>query len=58
MTATPFAPKKQDNVTELFTNIATVKRNGLKLSTVLDERAEGPSAKSIITALLKPEPSE
>ena len=25
MTATPFAPKKQDNVTELFTNIATVK---------------------------------
>jgi serine/threonine protein kinase len=27
MTATPFAPKKQDNVTELFTNIATVKVN-------------------------------
>ena len=30
MTAAPFVLKKQDNVNELFTNIGTVKRNGLK----------------------------
>uniref|UniRef100_A0A7S0SWA7 cGMP-dependent protein kinase n=1 Tax=Chromulina nebulosa TaxID=96789 RepID=A0A7S0SWA7_9STRA len=55
---TPFVPKRADNVTELFTNIALVKKNGLQLSPQLDERAGNPDARSLISLLLAPEPSE
>jgi serine/threonine protein kinase len=58
MTGTPFAPSKADNVTELFTNIATVKKSGLNLPTELDESAEPLPARELLTALLQPEPSE
>eukprot|EP01035_Chromulina_nebulosa_P017321 gene17321-22862_t len=55
---TPFVPKRADNVTELFTNIALVKKNGLQLSSQLDERAGNADARSLISLLLAPEPSE
>lgn len=54
MCITPFAPKRQDNVTELFTNIAMVKKNGLKLDKRLDRK--GDAVKSLIIQLLSPEP--
>jgi serine/threonine protein kinase len=55
---TPFAPKRPENVTELFTNIAMVKKNGLVLSSELDEVTGGMEARSLVTALLKPSPNE
>ena len=74
MTATPFAPAKPDNVTELFTNIATVKvmailsylglilfcpqKSGLNLPIELDVCSDPLPARSLISALLQPEPSE
>lgn len=59
MGRTPFAPRKQDNITELFTNIAMAKKNGLLLSTRIDDRAgRTPYARDIITQLLKPEPTD
>jgi serine/threonine protein kinase len=53
---TPFAPKKADNVTELFTNIAMVKKNGLKLMPRLAQK--DAQANSLVQMLLKAEPVE
>jgi serine/threonine protein kinase len=53
---TPFAPKRSDNVTELFTNIAMVKKNGLKLMPKLMEK--DALANNLVQLLLKPEPTE
>ena len=59
MGRTPFAPRKPDNITELFTNIAMAKKNGLLLSTRIDDRAGKSShARDLITQLLKPEPTD
>ena len=58
MACTPFTPKRQGDMTELFTNIATVKRNGLRLSPEIQNKPHGPQAAALITQLLKPEPSE
>jgi len=59
MGKTPFAPRRPENITELFTNIAMVKKNGLLLSPRIDEKAGGSSdARDLITRLLKPESSE
>lgn len=59
MGRTPFAPKKPDNITELFTNIAMAKKNGLLLSTRIDDRAgKNSHARELITQLLKPEPTD
>ena len=58
MASTPFAPKKADNVTELFTNIAMVTKSGLHLSSRLDNKTRDPEVRSIISQLLKAEPSE
>ena len=46
MASTPFAPKKADNVTELFTNIAMVTKSGLHLSSRLDNKV-GPCPAAI-----------
>jgi cGMP-dependent protein kinase len=53
---TPFAPKRPDNITELFTNIGMVKRHGLKLNQKVIDR--DPPAASLVEALLVAEPSE
>jgi cGMP-dependent protein kinase len=53
---TPFAPKRPDNITELFTNIGMVKRHGLKLNQRVVDR--DPSAASLVEALLVAEPSQ
>lgn len=58
MAVTPFAPKRPDNVTELFTNIAMVKKNGLVLSSRIDQHAGNPQARMLIGAILKADPSE
>ena len=60
MTVTPFAPKRPDNVTELFTNIAMVKKNGLVLSSKLNHQCKCPQseASSLIGSLLKADPAE
>lgn len=58
MAVTPFAPKKADNVTELFTNIAMVKKTGLKLSETFTKKVEDPSAKDLITSMLMAESSD
>jgi serine/threonine protein kinase len=58
MASTPFAPKKADNVTELFTNIAMVSKSGLHLSSRLDAKTSSPEIRSLISQLLKAEPSE
>lgn len=59
MGRTPFAPRKPDNITELFTNIAMAKKNGLLLSTRIDDRAGKTShARDLITQLLKAEPTD
>jgi len=59
MGRTPFAPRKPDNITELFTNIAMAKKNGLLLSTRIDDRAgKTPYARELITQLIKAEPTD
>ena len=58
MTATPFAPKRVDNITELFNNIAVTKTNGVRLPPKLEERSKGKVAGDIVLHLLRPEPSE
>lgn len=58
MAVTPFAPKRPDNVTELFTNIAMVKKNGLVLSSRIDQHAGNPQARALIAAILKADPAE
>ena len=58
MACTPFTPRRQGDMTELFNNIATVKRNGLRLSPDIMKKSHGPQAAALITQLLKPEPSE
>lgn len=60
MTVTPFAPKRPDNVTELFTNIAMVKKNGLVLSPKLNQqcKCQHGEASSLISSLLKADPQE
>lgn len=57
MSVTPFAPKRPENVTELFTNIALVKKNGLMLSTRIDQHCNSNLPKNLITKLLKAEPN-
>jgi serine/threonine protein kinase len=58
LSVTPFAARRPDNVTELFTNIANTKKNGLNLNASLDTQAGGETARSLITELLKHEPAE
>ena len=58
MAVTPFAPKRPDNVTELFTNIAMVKKNGLVLSSRIDQHAGNPQARILISQILKADPAE
>jgi len=60
MTVTPFAPKRPDNVTELFTNIAMVKKNGLVLSPKLNQqcKCQHGEASSLVSSLLKADPQE
>jgi serine/threonine protein kinase len=58
MAVTPFAPKRPDNVTELFTNIAMVKKNGLVLSSRIDQHADNPQARILISQILKADPAE
>jgi serine/threonine protein kinase/CRP-like cAMP-binding protein len=58
MAVTPFAPKRPDNVTELFTNIAMVKKNGLVLSSRIDQHAGNPQARVLIGQILKADPAE
>lgn len=58
MAVTPFAPKRPDNVTELFTNIAMVKKNGLQLSSRIDQHTGNPQSRSLISAILKADPAE
>jgi serine/threonine protein kinase len=58
MGGTPFAPKRPDNITELFNNIAVTKTNGVRIPAKLEERARNKIAGDLILLLLKPEPSE
>jgi len=58
MTITPFAPKRPDNITELFTNIAMVKKNGLVLSPKMNDHTKTPHSADIIMQLLKADPAE
>jgi serine/threonine protein kinase len=58
MTITPFAPKRPDNITELFTNIAMVKKNGLILSPKMNDHTKTPHSADIIMQLLKADPAE
>jgi len=58
MAVTPFAPKRPDNVTELFTNIAMVKKNGLVLSGRIDQETGSSQARLLISSILKADPSE
>lgn len=58
MAVTPFAPKRPDNVTELFTNIAMVKKNGLVLSPRIDQHAGNPQARILISQILRADPAE
>eukprot|EP01038_Epipyxis_sp_PR26KG_P007545 gene7545-10280_t len=58
MAVTPFAPKRPDNVTELFTNIAMVKKNGLVLSSRIDQHAGTHQARLLISQILKADPTE
>jgi hypothetical protein len=58
MTATPFVPRRADNLTDLFNNIANTKANGVKIPTKLDERARTKTAGELVLKLLRPQPSE
>ena len=58
MTVTPFAPKRVDNITELFNNIAVTKTNGVRLPAKLEERAKSTVAGDLILHLLCPEPAQ
>ena len=58
LVSTPFVPKRADNITELFNNIASTKTNGVKLSPKVDERAKTKAASELILRLLRPQPSE
>jgi len=55
---TPFNPKRKNDMTELFTNIASVKRNGVSLASAIDSRDGSPNARALISQLLKAEPSD
>jgi len=55
---TPFNPKRRNDMTELFTNIASVKRSGVSLSSSIDSRDGSPNARALIAQLLKAEPTE
>lgn len=58
MLTTPFRPRRRDDMTSLFVNIASVKKVGLNLSSNLDFRSGGSSARLFISQLLRAEPSE
>lgn len=55
---TPFNPKRRNDMTELFTNIASVKRNGIALSSTIDSRDGSPHARVLISQLLRAEPTD
>lgn len=55
---TPFTPKKPNDMTELFVNIASVKKVGLNLSSSIDSKDGSPHARMLISQLLKPEPTD
>ena len=58
LVSTPFVPKRADNITELFNNIASTKTSGVKLTPKLDDRAKTKNASDLILRLLRPQPSE
>ena len=58
MGSTPFRPKQADNVTELFTNIALVKKHGLKLSAKFEAKYGNSPTSELMTILLRAEPAE
>jgi serine/threonine protein kinase len=58
LSVTPFAPKRADNITELFSNIAALKTNTIKIPTKLNEKAQSPAASDLILALLTLAPSD
>lgn len=58
MGSTPFRPKQADNVTELFTNIALVKKHGLKLSPKFEAKYGNTPTSDLLRILLRAEPSE
>jgi serine/threonine protein kinase len=49
---TPFAPKKADNLTELFANIAASKKGGVVVPPALEEKSKSKAAPELIAALL------
>ena len=58
MGSTPFRPKQADNVTELFTNIALVKKHGLKLSSGFEAKYGNTPTSELLHILLRAEPTE
>lgn len=58
MSFTPFAPKRPDNLTELFTTIAMVKKHGTRLHPQLNAHTKSAHTADLITSMLKSEPSQ
>ena len=55
----PFSTSKSNDMTQLFTNIAQTKKNGILLSNAVDKKADGlPNARNLITQLLSGDPSK
>ena len=59
MSRTPFLAQKKDDITQLFTNIVTVGKHGVELSTKIDVRTDGtPNARQLMQQLFRGEPSD
>lgn len=56
LSSTPFASKKSDNTTEVFTNIALVKKNGFTACGELLNKAGSSQAHDLIEQMLQYEP--
>jgi len=55
----PFSQSNLNDMTQLFTNIAQVKKNGILLSKTVDKKADGlPNARNLITQLLSGDPKK
>mmetsp|Transcript_21793 Transcript_21793/g.28216 ORF Transcript_21793/g.28216 Transcript_21793/m.28216 type:complete len:852 (+) Transcript_21793:138-2693(+) len=56
---TPFAPPGAEaDMTQLFTSIACVKRDGIQFPSNFDSKAKGTRCRDLVVKLLHPEPSQ
>ena len=56
---TPFAPiGAEQDIAQLFTNIACVKKRGVEFPEKFDEKSGGPHCRTLISGILEFEPGD